>query len=110
MLGMLTLPSASASLPCATARGASLEAYVVHLLGALDDRTLAGLHIVLDCANGAASVVGPRALTEAGARVKVINAEPDGRNINAGCGSTHPEGLQRAVRDSDADLGLALDG
>jgi phosphoglucosamine mutase len=89
---------------------ADLDAYVAHLLGALDDRSLAGLHVVLDCANGAASEVGPRALIDAGARVKVINAQPDGRNINADCGSTHPEGLQRAVRESGADLGLALDG
>jgi phosphoglucosamine mutase len=89
---------------------AALDAYVAHLLGVLDDRSLDGLHVVLDCANGAASDLGPRALTEAGARVRVINAQPDGRNINAGCGSTHPEGLQRAVRESGADLGLALDG
>jgi len=89
---------------------ADLDAYVAHLLGALDGRSLTGLHVVLDCANGAASELGPRALTAAGARVDVINAQPDGRNINAGCGSTYPEGLQRAVREAGADLGLALDG
>jgi phosphoglucosamine mutase len=110
MLSIIALPAASSSLPLATVAGTDLDAYVAHLLGALDDRSLAGLHIVLDCANGAASELGPRALTEAGARVKVINAQPDGRNINAGCGSTHPEGLQLAVRESGADLGLALDG
>ena len=65
---------------------------------------------MVDCANGAASELGPRALREAGALVQVINAEPDGRNINADCGSTHPEQLQAAVRAAGADLGLALDG
>ena len=87
-----------------------IDAYVAHLVGALEGRTLRGLHIVLDCANGAASELGPRALVAAGARVDVINAQPDGRNINAVSGSTYPEGLQRAVRAAGADLGLALDG
>jgi phosphoglucosamine mutase len=87
-----------------------LDPYVAHLLGALDGRTLDGLHIVIDCANGAASELAPRAFRAAGARVDVINAEPDGRNINAGCGSTYPEPLRRSVRDHGANLGLALDG
>jgi phosphoglucosamine mutase len=87
-----------------------LDEYVAHLLGALEGRTLAGLHVVVDCANGAASELAPRALNAAGARVEVLNAEPDGRNINAGCGSTYPEQLQKAVREHGADLGLALDG
>jgi phosphoglucosamine mutase len=87
-----------------------LDAYVAHLLGALEGRTLDGLHIVIDCANGAASELAPRAFRSAGARVEVINAEPDGRNINAGCGSTYPEALQRAVPAHGANLGLALDG
>ena len=71
---------------------------------------LTGLHIVVDCANGAASELAPRALLAAGARVDVINAQPDGRNINADCGSTYPQLLQRAVPANGADLGLALDG
>jgi phosphoglucosamine mutase len=87
-----------------------IDAYVAHLVGALDGRSLDGLHVVLDCANGAAFELGPRALVTAGARVDVINAEPDGRNINAVCGSTYPQGLQETVRASGADLGLALDG
>jgi len=87
-----------------------IDAYVAHLVGALEGRTLRGLHVVLDCANGAASELGPRAVASAGARVDVINAAPDGRNINARCGSTYPEQLQRAVRAAGADLGLALDG
>ena len=90
--------------------GVDLDAYVEHLLSALEGRTLAGLHVVVDCANGAASELAPRALLAAGAQVDVINAQPDGRNINAGCGSTYPEQLQAAVRAAGADLGLALDG
>ena len=90
--------------------GDEVDAYVAHLLGALAGRTLAGLHVVVDCANGAASELGPRALRESGARVDVLHAAPDGRNINADCGSTHPEDLQAAVRSLGADLGLALDG
>ena len=76
--------------PAPAPPGVDLDAYVAHLLGALDGRTLAGLHIVVDCANGAASELAPRAFREAGARVDVMHAEPDGRNINAGCGSTYP--------------------
>ena len=71
---------------------------------------LAGLRIAVDCANGAASVVGPAALRAAGADVVVINASPDGRNINEKCGSTHPEQLQAVVVASEADLGVAFDG
>jgi phosphoglucosamine mutase len=87
-----------------------LDAYVDHLLGALEGRTLAGLHIVVDCANGAASELAPRALRAAGAQVEVLHAEPDGRNINEACGSTYPQELQASVRAHGADLGLALDG
>ena len=96
--------------PAPAPLGVDLDAYIAHLLGALDGRTLAGLHIVVDCANGAASELAPRAFREAGARVDVMHAEPDGRNINAGCGSTYPESLQAAVRARGAHLGLALDG
>jgi phosphoglucosamine mutase len=87
-----------------------LDEYVAHLLSALDGRTLAGLHIVVDCANGAASELAPRAFLAAGARVDVLHAAPDGRNINEACGSTYPQELQAAVRSAGADLGLALDG
>lgn len=92
------------------ADAAAADAYVAHLLSTLADRTLAGLDIVLDCANGAGFDLGPRALQAAGARVHVLHAEPDGRNINDACGSTHPEGLQAAVVRTGAHLGLALDG
>lgn len=71
---------------------------------------LDGIKVVLDCANGAASFVGPKVLEEAGVEVIPICNTPDGVNINADCGSTHPGGLQRAVLENGADLGLAMDG
>ncbi|NKS74173.1 phosphoglucosamine mutase [Rhodococcus hoagii] len=83
--------------------------YLAHLAKALDVR-LDGLTVVVDCAHGAASTVAPEAYRAAGATVIVINGEPDGVNINDGCGSTHLEGLQRAVVEHGADLGLAHDG
>ncbi|WP_069163692.1 phosphoglucosamine mutase [Nocardia altamirensis] len=85
------------------------ERYVEHLVEATA-QDLSGLTVVLDCAHGAAAEVGPAAFREAGATVIAINAEPDGLNINHGCGSTHIEQVQRAVREHGADLGLALDG
>jgi phosphoglucosamine mutase len=66
--------------------------------------------VVLDPAHGAASMVGPEILARAGADLQVLHAAPDGTNINDGCGSTYPEALRRAVVDTGADLGLALDG
>jgi len=89
--------------------GAAGDAYVEHLINSVP-HSLAGLRIAVDCANGAASEVGPVALRGAGAEVIVINAAPDGRNINEGCGSTHPEVLQAAVVAAGADLGVAFDG
>jgi phosphoglucosamine mutase len=68
------------------------------------------LHIVLDCANGAGGATAPEILAATGARVDVIFNEPDGVNINAGCGATAPEALARAVVQRGADLGFALDG
>lgn len=85
------------------------DRYVVHLLGTLPHR-LDGLHVVLDCAHGAAAAISPEVFTDAGARVTVIGAEPDGLNINDGVGSTHLEHLAEAVRRSGADLGIAHDG
>jgi phosphoglucosamine mutase len=87
------------------------ERYAVHLQRtSIEGRKLTGLRVVLDCSNGAASIVGPHVLTALGADVTVINAEPDGANINAGCGSNHPESLQQVVVTRRADVGLALDG
>ena len=92
--------------------------YIDHLVEAVapinPDKTqtkpLDGLRIVADCANGATSVVAPEALRRAGADVVVINASPDGYNINKHAGSTHPEQLQAMVRASDATMGVAFDG
>ncbi|MFE7511408.1 phosphoglucosamine mutase [Streptomyces sp. NPDC057540] len=85
------------------------ETYVSHLLAVLPNR-LDGLTIVLDEAHGAAARVSPEAFTRAGARVVTIGAEPDGLNINDGCGSTHLGLLRAAVVEHGADLGIAHDG
>ena len=92
--------------------------YIDHLVSTIaplnDDQTqpkpLKGLKIVADCANGATSVVAPEALRRAGADVIVINASPDGYNINKNAGSTHPEQLQAMVKATDAVMGVAFDG
>ncbi|MFI6286934.1 phosphoglucosamine mutase [Streptomyces sp. NPDC051018] len=85
------------------------EKYVAHLVGVLPHR-LDGLKIVLDEAHGAAARVSPEAFTRAGAQVVTIGADPDGLNINAGCGSTHLELLKAAVVEHGADFGIAHDG
>jgi phosphoglucosamine mutase len=92
-----------------TPYGPTVEEYAAHLVATLDT-PLTGLKVVLDCAHGAASEVGPRALREAGAEVVAIGAEPDGLNINDGCGSTHLEPLRKAVLENGADAGFAVDG
>src|SRR5919107_1925329 len=92
-----------------TTYDAAVADYARHLVSTVD-RSLQGLKVVLDCAQGAASVAGPLALREAGADVVAICAEPDGLNINDGCGSTHLGVLQRAVVEHGADVGFALDG
>ncbi|MET3961196.1 phosphoglucosamine mutase [Marmoricola sp. OAE513] len=87
----------------------AVEEYAAHLDSTIGNR-LDGIKVVLDCAHGAASEAGPTALRDAGAEVIAICAEPDGLNINDGCGSTHLEVLQAAVREHGADVGFALDG
>ncbi|HKH06718.1 MAG TPA: phosphoglucosamine mutase [Acidimicrobiales bacterium] len=84
--------------------------YGAAVAAALDGRRLDGLRAVVDCANGAASVVAPDVLRSLGVDVTVIHGSPDGTNINDGCGSTHPGDLQRAVVGQGADLGIAFDG
>ncbi len=84
--------------------------YVEHLGTLLDGRRLEGLRLVVDSANGAASGLAARVYEQLGAEVVAIGCEPDGTNINAGCGSTSTETLARAVVEHRADLGLALDG
>ena len=71
---------------------------------------LDGLHIVVDCAQGASYEVAPAVLQELGAKVSAYYHEPDGTNINENCGSTHPERLCELVRELGADVGLAFDG
>jgi phosphoglucosamine mutase len=88
---------------------AALTDYAEHLVSTVG-RHLGGIKVVLDCANGAASQAGPLALRSAGAEVVAICAEPDGLNINDGCGSTHLDVLQQAVVEHGADAGFALDG
>jgi phosphoglucosamine mutase len=85
------------------------DRYIVHLLSTLPHR-LDGIHVVLDCAHGAAAGVSPQVFTDAGARVTVIGAEPDGININDGVGSTHLDKLAEAVLAHGADIGIAHDG
>ncbi len=74
------------------------------------DGDFAGLRVIADCANGAASHIAPRLLRELGADVTAIACKPDGININNKCGSTHLEQLQKAVVNAQADLGVAYDG
>jgi len=81
------------------------------VLGSLGGRTLGGLRVVIDCANGAASVTAAEVLRHAGAEVvAVLAATPDGTNINQGCGSTDPTAMQHAILAGGADIGLAFDG
>ncbi|WP_309127635.1 phosphoglucosamine mutase [Microbacterium sp.] len=85
------------------------DRYVLHLLASLPHR-LDGIHVVLDCAHGAASGASPEAFSNAGAKVTVIGAAPDGLNINDGVGSTHLDKLAAEVVRVGADVGIAHDG
>ncbi len=85
------------------------DRYLLHLLTTIDV-SLEGLHVVIDCAHGAAAGISPQVFADAGARVTVIGSDPDGLNINDGVGSTHLEPLQAAVIENGADLGIAHDG
>jgi phosphoglucosamine mutase len=101
------------------ARGASIgrltayeraEKYYVDFLGRCFPLDLAGLTIVLDCAHGATYRVAPSVFRRLGARVITTCAQPDGININAGCGALHPAGLRRRLSAARADVGFAFDG
>lgn len=85
------------------------ERYIYHLLSSLSVN-LAGIKVVVDCANGAASEVAPEVYTRAGAQVIAISNQPNGLNINDNCGSTHLENLISEVKKHGADLGIAHDG
>ena len=90
------------------------ERYLAHLLSTLPGpgggAPLAGMRVVVDCAHGAAYEIAPRMLRRAGAEVIGIGTEPDGENINSGCGSTHLDALKAAVVAHGADAGIAYDG
>jgi phosphoglucosamine mutase len=88
----------------------TLEDYLRELQTRFGGLDLSGVDVVLDCANGATFRAAPEAFRRLGAKVTVLADEPDGRNINAGCGSTHLEGLVAAVREGGHDVGFAFDG
>jgi phosphoglucosamine mutase len=84
--------------------------YMSHLRGILTSQSHIGMRVVIDCANGATTTIAPRLFHELGFEARCIGCEPDGRNINLGCGSTAPELLARTVVDGGYRLGIAYDG
>lgn len=86
------------------------NAYLDYLADEFKNLALENFKIVIDCANGASSKLAPRLLERFGAQIVSINCQPDGRNINAGCGSLHIEGLQARLAAQNADFGAAFDG
>ncbi len=84
--------------------------YIEFAKSMIGNRSLKGLKVVLDCANGAAYFIGPLIFKELGAQVTKVAVEPDGLNINNGCGATCPEHVGKLVRELGADVGIALDG
>ncbi|MFW5985768.1 MAG: phosphoglucosamine mutase, partial [Halanaerobiales bacterium] len=86
-----------------------VKKYIEHLINTVDV-DFSGLKIVVDCAYGAAYRVAPEVLERVGAEILVVNNYPDGEKINLNCGSTHPEIIQKKVRQEKADLGIAHDG
>ena len=90
--------------------GEAVRSYVSHITATLEGRRLAGLHVVVDAANGALSAIAGPVLASLGATVTTLHDQPNGTNINADCGSTHLRSLIDEVRRSGADLGLGFDG
>lgn len=88
--------------------GSVLDPYLQHLLN--NAPYLDGLRVALDGAHGAAYALAPKLFSKIGARVDILNVEPDGRNINVQCGSTHPEALARKVTEGGFDVGVTFDG
>ena len=84
------------------------DAYTTHLLA--NAPYLDGMKVVIDCANGAGHLIAPRVFAKIGARLEVMNAEPDGENINVGCGSTSPDGIVQRVVSGGFDVGVTFDG
>jgi phosphoglucosamine mutase len=105
-------PGASSVEPLALAPDPAYLSDYVSFLSGLFGRRAPGqkLRLILDCANGAAAGVAPALFRSLGFEVTALHAAPDGRNINSGCGSLHPDGLGRAVREAGADFGIAYDG
>ena len=104
----LTAPSGAAP---RVERGGLADAYVEHTAGILRAAPVpAGFGIAVDCANGATSRIAPAVLRRLGLEPTVLHDSPDGRNINRGCGSTHPGRLARAVVELGCELGAAFDG
>ena len=100
----------NAELGIAHDASALLEGYRAHRMSLAGSVGAAGLHIVVDCANGSGGIVAPEILEATGARVDVIHNEPNGVNINVASGATDPRSLQAAVVAAGADVGFALDG
>jgi len=107
-------PAKTAAPPPAASREADKKLHDDYLAGlrqcVLPGARLGGMKIVLDCANGAASALGPELFRSLGASVTAIHNTPNGRNINDGCGSLHPESMQKRVVETGAALGVAFDG
>lgn len=103
-------PRAGADVGTAAHAPEAVRRWQDSVIASIGGRGLEGLSVVVDLAHGAASHVGPEVLRALGAQVEVLHAEPDGTNINADSGSTHPEALQAAVVRHGADVGIAFDG
>ncbi len=116
VLGAAADRRADSGVPIGAAVGTVLQdplavpAYLETIAASIDGRRLDGLRVVVDCANGANSQLAPQTLIALGAEVTALSVDPDGVNINDGCGSTYPEPLQRAVVECGADVGIAFDG
>ena len=108
-LALAQAPSPSEPAPAVPVDLGAQDEYLEHLR-TLVPVDLSGLHLVIDCANGAASHVAPALFADVGARLTVLHDRPDGRNINEGCGSTDVSDLVATVLALGADLGLAFDG
>ena len=87
-----------------------VEHYVERVVAVTEGRSFDGMGVVVDCANGSNSQIGPDVLRALGAQVQILSAHPDGTNINDGCGSNHPDALRAAVVAAGADVGIAFDG
>ncbi|NBQ04269.1 MAG: hypothetical protein EBU22_03090 [Actinobacteria bacterium] len=101
---------AASSTTNSVARPELLQEYCDWLVASVRHGALENLHIALDCANGAFSMLAPEVFSKLGATVTTMNATPDGRNINLQCGATHPGPLSEVVKSVGAHFGVAFDG